>query len=435
MTKKQPPKPLTMKRCSKAKTTGRWERHWCSRTAGFVLIVSPRGAMNLYWQRQRDGKLHKIRLADFRKIQEAVEARLGARGKTAEKLTPEFEAIRDMARRCNDVLRAGGNPKTALHGDPTVMTISEAWELFKPDSGWSARTLRENGYLWSRHIEPVIGDRPLDSISGAEIAALLARAAKKRQIQDGDQSRAVGGSVASNRARAALSALFSWAVERGMVSENTVTKVKPRKERPRDRTLEPDEVEKILEALEKSPSKDFADVVKLLVLTGCRSGEVLGLRWSEITLGGSSPRLTIHRDRTKGRMTRKVPLVAEAVAVLEGREQGEPGDHVFPSSSESGHLGSVRKGWANLIKRAEIEGATPHDLRRTVAQSCLDAGADYAVVSAMLGHSPARLGITSVYAQPSLDRQRAALEAGVSRLLGKAQAAEVVAFERAGSEG
>ena len=65
-----------------------------------------------------------------------------------------------------------------------------------------------------------------------------------------------------------------------------------------------------------------------------------------------------------------------------------------------------------------------------MAQAALDAGADFAVVKVLIGHSEASLGVTAVYARPSLDRQRAALEIGVAQLLGQHEAAEVVAFER-----
>ena len=381
----------------------------CGEVPGFYVEVSPSGHKACYWYRRVQGKEWRLKLSDFGDL--------------------EFETIRDMASRCNDAVKQGNDPRIALRGDPAAMTVAEAWAHFVPESGWSERTIRENTYLWGRHIEPKLSARSLGSITSGDVAGLLARAAKKRTIRDGNKKREVGGDVASNRTRAALSALFSWAIERGLVDENPIAKTKPRNERPRDRVLRGDEVARLLAALDDSP-EDFRDVVLLLLLTGCRSGEVLALRWREVSTGGSEPRLTIAATRAKARQTREVPLIPQAVEVLERRREKGEDDFVFPSESATGHLTRIKKSWEKMIKHSGIEHATPHDLRRSVAQACLDAGADFAVVSALLGHSHSSLGITGVYARPSLDRQRVALELGVTRLLGlsEEQIGEVMMF-------
>jgi integrase len=123
-----------------------------------------------------------------------------------------------------------------------------------------------------------------------------------------------------------------------------------------------------------------------------------------------------------------VPLIPQAVEVLERRREKVESEYIFPSESATGHLGTIKKSWAKLLQRAGIENAVPHDLRRSVAQAALDAGADFAVVSALLGHSRSSLGTTGIYAAPSLERQRATLERGVVRLLGGESEADVVPF-------
>ena len=127
-----------------------------------------------------------------------------------------------------------------------------------------------------------------------------------------------------------------------------------------------------------------------------------------------------------------MPLVPQAIEVLESRAKDHAGDFVFPSESTEGYLGRIKKSWTKLLERAGIDHCTPHDLRRTVAQACLDAGGDPAFVKALLGHSNPMGGITGVYARPSLERQRAALEAGVNRLIGKVAGDTVVPFTQTG---
>ena len=100
---------------------------------------------------------------------------------------------------------------------------------------------------------------------------------------------------------------------------------------------------------------------------------------------------------------------------------------MFPSTGKCGHLRRIDRSFKALLQRAEIAPALPHDLRHTVAQAALDSGVDFAVVGALLGHSRGSLGTTGIYAAPSLDRQRAALQRAVNHLL-SADQGKVVQF-------
>jgi integrase len=82
--------------------------------------------------------------------------------------------------------------------------------------------------------------------------------------------------------RGALSALFSWGMEMGLVHENPVVgSLKIERQPSRDRVLSGDELAAIWNAL---GDDNFGTIVKLLILTGCRREEIGGMRWSEFDL-------------------------------------------------------------------------------------------------------------------------------------------------------
>ncbi|HOC44130.1 MAG TPA: tyrosine-type recombinase/integrase [Thermoanaerobaculales bacterium] len=405
MAQSKRPLKVTAARRLKPKAGKKRTRLWCSTTPGFHVEVTDQGHRSLYWQRKGpDGRSHRLKLCDLDEI--------------------EFDDARDLADRCNQALRTGKDPRIALRGDPEAMTVGSAWDTFLADTTWSERSVVENKYLFERHVRPVIGDRKIEDVTGPEVASLLAKAARSRKVEE--EKRTVGGPVAANRTRAALSKLFTWAIERGLVESNPVAKTSARKETPRTRCLQPDEVQALIEA---APDGDTRDIIVLLLTTAARKGDVLGMRWSEVVLSGPSPRWTIPASRFKTRREHVVPLIPEAIEVLKRRSEDKKRDEtfVFRSTSSPSHRQGFRKAWQKAWKTAKIEKANPHDLRRTVAQAGLDAGVDFAVVQATLGHSPNNLGITSVYAQVSIDRRRDGLQRAVDLLLGKRKLAKVVA--------
>ena len=88
--------------------------------------------------------------------------------------------------------------------------------------------------------------------------------------------------MARNRARSALSAFFGWAITEGLVDVNPVVgTAKLHEGGSRERVLTQDELRQLFAAL--APGR-FADLVRLLLLTGQRRTEIGNLTWSEVDL-------------------------------------------------------------------------------------------------------------------------------------------------------
>jgi integrase len=132
----------------------------------------------------------------------------------------------------------------------------------------------------------------LAKISRATVAARLSAIAS------------VSGPIAADRARAALSACFSWAIREGVVDVNPVIGTNKFAElKPRERVLADAELAAIWKAL---PADEYGVIVRLLVLTGQRREEIGGLRWSEVNL--KKALVTLSGERTKNGKPHELPL-------------------------------------------------------------------------------------------------------------------------------
>jgi integrase len=157
-----------------------------------------------------------------------------------------------------------------------------------------------------RHWAPLL-ELPVRRVTRADVAAHLTKLAKD------------SGGYAANRARAALSALFTWAIGEGLIEANPVVGTnKPADEVARDRVLTDEELAAVWGTARPG---DYASIVRLLVLTGQRREEIGGMLWSEIDTERAVWRIVA--ERTKNGLAHDVPLSAPALAVLAAVERRE----------------------------------------------------------------------------------------------------------------
>jgi len=131
----------------------------------------------------------------------------------------------------------------------------------------------------------------------------------------------------------------------------------------------------------RHPAQAFA-ALRLLLLTGCRVGEVLDLRWQHVDL---ERRLLLLPDSKTGAKT--VYLSEPASALLSGLRKDSAGDYVFPGDKLEKPLRSLRKPWQRLCEAAKLNNIRLHDLRHSFASTGVAGGLSLPMIGALLGHS------------------------------------------------
>jgi integrase len=211
------------------------------------------------------------------------------------------------------------------------------------------------------------------------------------------------GPVARNRVRSSLSAFWNWAIREGLADINPVTGTGKAPETTRERVLTPTELGAIWRALGDG---QFADIVRLLILTGQRREEIGALRWSEI----HGDAIVLTPDRTKNRRAHTVPLSPQAKAILKRQVRRRNREYVF-GLGEGGF-----SGWSGakdaLDQRLALADWHLHDLRRSAATGMAETGVAPHVIEAVLNHvSGYKTGVAGIYNRATYAAEcRAALE-------------------------
>ncbi len=191
-----------------------------------------------------------------------------------------------------------------------------------------------------------------------------------------------------------LRRIMKLAVAHGHISSDPTRSIRRNRRPPLTRFLSRQEIVRLYQTLdrmvEKRPSSHTqADIIRLLLLTGCRRNEIVRLQWCEVH--GATLRLI---DSKTG--PRDVWLSAAAQALIE-RQPRSGSAWVFPSPRNPARPRGREIGlWYRARREAGIEDVRLHDLRHTFASQAVMGGVPLPIVAKLLGHS--RLSMTLRYA-------------------------------------
>jgi len=223
-----------------------------------------------------------------------------------------------------------------------------------------------------RQLIPVFGRFPLDAIRRIDVERWF----------DAYSRTAPGG---ANKALEVLSQIMNAALAAGHAGISPVKGIAKNPRPKLTRFLSAAEIERLHRVLdrlvEERPSRrPQADVIRLLLLTGCRKGEILKLRWSEV----DGDRLNLAETKTG---PRRVWLSEAAQAVL-ARQPRAAGPYVFPSPRDPARpLSDTLSLWHLARKESGLDDVRLHDLRHTVASQAVARGVPLSTVARMLGHA------------------------------------------------
>jgi integrase len=283
---------------------------------------------------------------------------------------------RDKARELRREIEDGGDPLGDIEAEREAPTIADLIERFRAEHLPKKRpgTVRDYECLLRVHIQPHFSQHTkVADVAFADIDALHRKISK------------AGNPYQANRVVTVISKMFALAVRWGWRESNPAKGIERNTEYHRRRYLSGDELVKLTKALSEHPNKEIADAIRLLLLTGARKGEVLGMRFADVEDGvWSKP-----PSSTKQKQHHQVPLSAPARALLADirKRQRPHAEFVFPSDGACGHLVELKSSWRQITKAAGIDGLRVHDLRHSYASQLVSGGASLPLIGALLGHS------------------------------------------------
>ncbi len=251
------------------------------------------------------------------------------------------------------------------------------------------------------HIIPLLGRKRVRDLTRADITKAMndiivgkTRRTKKTGNLRG-KSILRGGRGTAARAVGLLGAVLGYAIDAGVIKTNVAHGIKKPKDQVRDRRLTPAEyglLGKVLrDARGDAKLAMAADIIQQLALTGCRRGEIIGLKWSDVDLNNSCLRLSMTKEGASIR-----PIGLPAVELLENWSTTRTGSYVFSGRrSEDGPIGNFPTLWKQLLADTTLADITPHILRHSFASTANDLGFTEITIAALVGH--AKGTVTSKY--------------------------------------
>lgn len=371
-----------------------------------------RGSWRVYLRSVVDGAQRRRKIGSYpemslRQARDAAALRRAARTEKRDTFLEddqELEAKRAAARAkaAHETFQEAVQGRYARHVEATLKVPGE--------------TLRKLAYVAGTAVRGVpIGSMPLVEITRSHLAALHRDMTENR------------GPIQANRCLESTAAFFSWAASadgiEGMEGRpNPAAGIRRNPAAERSRVLSDDELAAVWRAATSAPYP-HGHFARLVLLTGCRGGEILGLRWQPDPKGSAG-----HVDRAGGK------LQFPAGATKNGREHvvyinDAIADvlNAFPSissqwcfASDDGRYSNCRDLWKRRMHAASgTSGWTWHDLRRTVVSGMQALGTSEAVLRKLINHASGttNLGVLGVYARHGFEKERrAALEQWAAHL-------------------
>ena len=308
---------------------------------GFILRVGQTGASYCY-EYKRDGKTKRITIGD-------------AGAWAAEDAREQARTLRREVDTKGEVVTAG-------------KTLADVWEVYRIEElPRLSRTMRNDRMRhFERHIGPAMGNKRLTAVTRGDCIAL---------------HRGIGKPFEANRVIESLRRLFNYAVLdlEWHEGRNPAQSIKRNAEPKREDYFTPDEVTRILEQL---PEGESGDLIRILILTGCRPAEAYGMTWGQIDLERRT--WTKQADETKQRRIHRVPLNDAAVDVISRQPRRGPLVFTRPSGTP---VVKVDVTWRNALDAAGVPYHRLYDCRHSMASLLASRGVSLQTVGAVLGHS------------------------------------------------
>lgn len=321
------------------------------------------------------------------------------------------ETARQEAKAQLGRIARGDNPAEERLIDHKAMTVKQLCALYFTDLnaglilGKGGRPKKPSTIVTDtgriqRHIIPLIGARRVKDLSRADVNKVMKdiMAGKTRMSEKTRKPRGKaivrGGVGTATRTVGLLGGILTYAVDAGIIDRNPAHGLRKPKDKVRDRRLSEAEYRTLGEMLrEAAKTTKYAitvNIIRQLALTGCRRGEILGLKWSEVDLEGSCLKLA---DSKEGASVR--PIGLPVVEFLEARRAIWKGTYVFPGQGEDNAFGSFPNHWETLFRNSRLPDVTPHVLRHSFASIANDLGFTEVTIAALVGH--AKGTVTSKY--------------------------------------
>lgn len=287
---------------------------------------------------------------------------------------------REQAHKILAAVAQGQAPTSARQERRRLPTVAELLDRIKVEHWRKLRpgSVVNNELIWRRHLLPVFGGMKVVEVQPRHVAEWFHRATLERPVR-------------ANRCLEVLSKAMNLAElwELRPASSNPCVRIQANTERKRRRYLTRDELQRLLLALDGFAAAGirwrFAQLIRLLLLTGCRVSEIKDARWQWVQ--GTVLVVPPESHKTgRGGHARLVYLTEPALQVLQQLRAAGNSDWIIQGDGNHPLVGYAKL-WRELCAAADLADLKVHDLRHHYASMGISAGLTLKQIGELLGHA------------------------------------------------
>lgn len=343
---------------------------------GLTVRVSPSGVKVFYLYRRIGGKPERIKIGRFPQV--------------------TLEVARLRAAELNGQIAMGHNPaliKRSAKGEITLGKLFEDYmshHVSSKGKHLSTQTARSYRYAFDQYCTGMKNDRA-STVTSQRLRAIHRNLTPAR----------------GNFFKVMMMSLFTHGIKHEFLLDNPAKKLPTQHVSSRERFIQPDEMQRFLDAVQRS---EYRDYWLMLLLTGARSGNVMAMRWDQIDFEAGVWRI----PDSKTGVPLQVVLAPQVIDLLNGRRHVST-DWVFPGKKPNTPMTTPKRPWENLLSDAGLSDLRVHDLRRTLGSWQARRGSSLPIIGKSLGH--ASQAATAIYARLDDDPVRASVVGAVDDII------------------
>ena len=147
--------------------------------------------------------------------------------------------------------------------------------------------------------------------------------------------------VQANRTLSTIKKMLNYAIDVGLIEINPAARIKPpTREIPRSRVLDLDAITTLFNVLKGLQDRDCSDILRLIILTAQRPGEITAMQVSQIKEENNCDSwFEIPGEKTKNTEPQRIFLNVFAKKIIEKRiEELDLTHHIFPAQTKTGYM-------------------------------------------------------------------------------------------------
>lgn len=343
-----------------------------SETPGLKLLVSRSGRKFFYFRYTLRGSKRSAKLGEYPSM--------------------DVQEARTKALEMRAAINRGDDPREVIRpAEPKATLLLREFALgdYMTHARASKRSAKDDACRLRARVLPVLGDKPLTSITTLDVQKLHNDVKMTRRPST------------ANRVLALVKRMFNLAILWQLAEHNPAVGIRMHQENNvRQRYLSSDEIRRLFKALDEDRNQTLAAAIKFLLLTGVRRQEALDAKWEHVDF----ERKTLFLPTPKSGKSRHVLMSDAAVELLRAQPQKSGNPYVFPGRRLGRPIIGPTKAFERILARAGISDLRIHDLRHSFASIAISNGASLFEVQNLLAHQDSKT--TMRYAHLSQDNLR-----------------------------